>query len=167
MMSATAAALASAFSFIVFLLMAIWYVVPWLKSRGRADALTVLLWIHAFRYVALQIFSAQKFGFAVSDAARNQIAVGDVIGAILAVSAIIALRYKARIAIGLIWLFAAETAFDLVNSTIAGVSEHLFETAAALTWLILTFYVPILWISLGLIVWQLLIKQNEPEATSV
>src|SRR5262249_17808817 len=54
------------------------------------------------------------------------------------------------IAIGLTWLFAAETALDLANSTIAGINEHLFETAAALTWLILTFYVPILWISLGL-----------------
>jgi len=63
-------------------------------------------------------------------------------------------------------LFAAETAFDLANSTVAGVNEHLFETAAALTWLILTFYVPILWISLGLIVWQLLVNQNKPEATS-
>src|SRR5215468_2553775 len=167
MIYAIAAALASAFSFIVLLLMATWYVVPWLKSRGRADALTVLLWIHAFRYVALQIFSAQKFGFAVSDSARDQIAAGDVIGAILAVSAIIALRYKARISIGLTWLFAAETVFDLANSTIAGVNEHLFETAAALTWLILTFYVPILWITLGLIVWQLLISQKEPESTSV
>jgi hypothetical protein len=167
MIYAAAAALASAFSFIVFLLMATWYVVPWLKSRSRADALTVLLWVHAFRYVALQIFSAQKFGFAVSYSARDQIAAGDVIGAILAVSAIVALRYKARVSIGLTWLFVAATAFDLANSTIAGVDEHLFESAAALTWLILTFYVPILWISLGLIVWQLLIKQKEPESTSV
>ena len=166
MIYATSAALASTLSLIVFLLMATWYLVPWLKSRGRADALTVLLWIHAFRYVALQIFSAQKFGFAVSDSARDQIAAGDVIGAILAVSAIIALRYKARISIGLTWLFAAETAFDLANSTIAGVNENLFETAAALTWLILTFYVPILWISLGLIVWQLVSHGNEPKATS-
>ena len=55
----TAAILASTLSFIVFLLMATWYLVPWLKSRGRADALTVLLWIHAFRYVALQIFSTK------------------------------------------------------------------------------------------------------------
>src|SRR5215813_4225494 len=167
MIYTAAAGLASTLSFIVLLLMATWYVIPWLKSRSRAEALTALLWVQAFRYIALQIFSAQKFGFAVSDGARDQIAAGDVIGAILAISAIIALRYKARISIGLTWLFAAETAFDLANSTIAGVNEHLFETTAALTWLILTFYVPILWISLGLIVWQLLIKQNELEATSV
>ena len=162
MIYTAAAGLASALSFIVFLLMAAWYVVPWLKSRSRADALTALLWVQAFRYIALQIFSAQKFGFAVSDGARDQIAIGDVIGAILAVSAIIALRYRARISIGLTWLLAVETVFDLANSTIAGVSEHLFETAAAVTWLILTFYVPILWVSLGLIAWQLYGRRHEP-----
>src|SRR5215468_3999733 len=66
-----AAGLASTLSFVVLLLMATWYVIPWLKSRSRADALTALLWVQAFRYVALQIFSAQKFGFAVSDGARD------------------------------------------------------------------------------------------------
>jgi hypothetical protein len=64
--------------------------------------------------------------------------------------------YKSRIAVGLTWLFVAATAIDLVNSTIAGVSEHLFASAAAVTWLILIFYVQILWITLALIVWQLL-----------
>src|SRR5215467_11931897 len=162
----TVALLASTLSFIVFLLMATWYLVPWLKSRGRADALTVLLWIHAFRYVALQIFSAQKFGFAVSDAARDQIAVGDVVGAILAVCAIVALRYRTRIAIALTWLFAAETLLDLVSSTMSGLRERLFETAAGVTWLILTFYVPVLWISLGLIAWQLYGRRHEPLTSS-
>jgi hypothetical protein len=151
-----AAGLASIFSFMVFGLIAIWYGIPWLKRRSRADALIALLWVHALRYIALQIFSAQKSGFAVSDGVRDQIAAGDVIGAILAVSAIAALRYKSQIAIGLTWLFVAATTIDLVNSTIAGVSEQLFASAASITWLILTFYVPILWISLALIVWQLL-----------
>src|SRR5262244_2354143 len=117
-----AAALASTLSFIVFASIVVWYVAPWLRTQSRADALIALLWVQVFRYVALQIFSAQKFGFAVSDSARDQIAAGDVIGAILALSAIIALRYKARISIGLTWLFAAETAFDLANSTITGVN---------------------------------------------
>ena len=156
------AGLASILSFVVFLLFATWYVVPWLRSRSRADALVPLLWVNAFRYIALQIFSAQHFGFAVSDGARDQIAAGDVIGAILAVAAIVALRYRLQASIGLTWVLAAETAFDLITATIAGVSEHLFETAAAVTWLILTFYVPILWVTLGLILWQLYSRRTEP-----
>jgi hypothetical protein len=163
MIYSVAAGLALILSFIVFVLIALWNVMPWLGSRSRGDALIALLWVHAFRYIALQIFSAQKFGFAVSDSARNQIAWGDVIGAILAICAIIALRYKARIAVGVTWLFAAQTVLDLANSTIAGVTENLFDSASGVTWLILTFYVPILWISLGLIVWQLLRRRVTTE----
>ena len=69
----SAAALASLLSFVVFALFAVWYIAPWLAVRQRAEALIPLLWIHAFRHIALQIFAAQKFGFAVSDAARDQI----------------------------------------------------------------------------------------------
>src|SRR5215510_10384681 len=157
-----AAALASTLSFIVFASIVVWYVAPWLRTQSRADALIALLWVQVFRYVALQIFSAQKFGFAVSDGARDQIAIGDVVGAILALSAIIALRRKARMAIALTWLCAAETFLDLANSTVAGLRESLFETAAGVTWLILTFYAPILWLSLGCITWQLYARRDQP-----
>jgi len=158
----SAAALASLLSFAVFVIAAVWYVAPWLGTLRRADALTLLLWIHAFRHVALQIFSAQLFGFAVSDTTRNHIAGGDVIGMILAVVTIIALRYRMRLAIVLAWAFVLETTVDLVSSTIAGVREELFATASGVTWLILTFYVPLLWVSLGLVVGQLYSRRREP-----
>ena len=160
----SAAALASVLSFVIFAIMAAWYVAPRMSSRQRAEALAPLLWVHSFRHIALQIFSAQKFGFAVSDAARDKIAAGDVTGMILAMIALVALHYRARIAPMLVWLFVAETLFDLVNSTIAGVREQLFASASGVTWLILTFYVPLLWVSLGLIVWQLYARRQEPLA---
>jgi hypothetical protein len=160
LMSATA--LASLISFALFALIAVWYVVPWLRSQPRAQALVPLLWVHAFRYVALQIFSAQKIGFAVSDGARDQIAFGDVIGSILAVIAIVALRYRLRMALVVVWMLVLESALDLANATIAGIGEQLFATASAVTWLILSFYVPLLWISLALIVWQLFSRRDEP-----
>src|SRR5712692_8462062 len=138
----SAAALASLLSFVVFAIMTVLYVAPWLATRQRAEALIPLLWVHAFRHVALQIYSAQQFGFAVSDGARDQIAAGDVTGMVLAVISIVALHYRARIAPLLVWVFVAETVFDLVNATIAGVREQLFATASGVTWLILTFYVP-------------------------
>ena len=160
----SAAGVATVLSFVIFAIMAIWYAAPWLGTQQRAEALAPLLWIHAFRHVALQIFSAQQFGFAVSNGTRDQIAAGDVAGAILAVTSIVALRYRARVAPLLVWVFVAESAFDLVNSTIAGVREQLFASASSVTWLILTFYVPLLWVSLGLIVWQLFSRRYEPMA---
>src|SRR5262249_27730836 len=138
------AGFANGLSLIIFAIMAIWYAAPWLATQQRADALAPLLWIHGFRHVALQIFSAQQFGFVVSDGARDQIAAGDVLGMMLALIAIVALHYRVRAAVVLVWAFVAETVLDLVNSTIAGVREELFATPSGVTWLILTFSVPLL-----------------------
>jgi hypothetical protein len=160
MSTSAAAGFASLLSFAVISTATIWYVVPWLRAQSLANALLPLLWVHVFRYVALQIFSAQRFGFLVSDGTRNAIAFGDVLGAALGLSAIVALRTGSRLATALIWVFVAESVLDLVNATVAGIREDLFSSASSLTWIILTFYVPVLWISLCLIVWQLLSRRD-------
>ena len=158
----TAGILAMALSFAAFIAAATWHVAPWLSRRGRADALVPLLWVHAFRHVALQILSAQKSGFPVSDALRDRILYGDVVGMVLAVLAIFAIRTRARSAVPLVWLFVVATILDLVDSMVGGMREGLLGQASGVTWLILTFYVPLLWTSLGLIVWQLLRRRGEP-----
>jgi hypothetical protein len=158
----SAAAIANVLNFVVFIMIAVWYVSPWLAARPRSEALTPLLWVQAFRHVALQIFSAQKFGFTVSDSARDQIVTGDAIGMLLAVAAILALRYRWRVAPFLIWLLAAETAVDLVYTAALGAREQLYASASNLTWLIVSFYVPLLWVSVGLIIWQMLSRRDEP-----
>jgi hypothetical protein len=77
----TAAALvAMVLSFVVFTAAAAWYAVPRMRAVALAAAITPLLWIHAFRYVALQLISAQEFGFAIPDLTRDQIVFGDLIG---------------------------------------------------------------------------------------
>ena len=151
----SAALLAMTLSFAAMVAAAAWYLVPWLKVTDRATGLTALLWVHAFRYVALQIFSAQQFGFAVSDTGRDQIAIGDVIAALLAFGAIAALRYWVRLQVPILWMFVLVAAADLLHSTFVGMREQLFASASGVTWLILTFYVPLLWISLALVVWRL------------
>ena len=159
----SAAALANILNFIIFGLM---YVVPWLANKERAEALTLLLWVQAFRHVALQIFSAQHFGFAISNGARDQIVAGDLIGMLLAVVAIGALRYRMRIAPILIWLVVLETAFDLIYTSFLGVQENAYASASNVTWLIVSFYVPALWVDLGLIVWQMYSRRKEPLAVT-
>ena len=80
-----AQASAQLLSLIVLATAARWYLVPWLKSRTRADALIALLWVHVFRYVALQVFSAQRDGFPISDSGAMEIVIGDVVVCILPV----------------------------------------------------------------------------------
>ncbi|HLX17548.1 MAG TPA: hypothetical protein VKS24_20350 [Bradyrhizobium sp.] len=156
-----AAALATALNFGIFTLIAVWYVAPWLQSQQRTTALSALIWVHVFRDIALQIFSAQKFGFAVSDPTRDMIALGDVTGALLALISLLALRYRPRMAPFLVWLLILETVADLLYGTVAGSQEQIFEKASGVTFMILASYVPLLWVSLALTTWQLLSRRSE------
>lgn len=151
-------------SLVVFVTIALWYVVPWIKKQARADALIPLLWVHVFRYVALQAFSAQQAGFPISDGGRDAIVYGDLLGMILAMAAILALRHRVRFAIPLVWLLVVETMTDTVENVSHGMREHLFGLANGVTWLVLSFYVPLIIVSLGLIVWQLISRRSEPVA---
>jgi hypothetical protein len=71
---ADASLVVTAISFVVFILVAVWYAAPWMSRRSLAIALGVPLWIHAFRYVTLPVFSAQRFGFHIPDNLARQIA---------------------------------------------------------------------------------------------
>ena len=119
-----AAEIATALNFAIFTLVAIWYVAPWLGTQQLAAALTPLVWVQVFRDVALQIFSAQHFGFLVSAPTRDMIAYGDVAGTILALISLVALRYRARIATFLVWVLVLETVADLLYATIAGLMSN-------------------------------------------
>jgi hypothetical protein len=60
-----------------------------------------------------------------------------------------------------VWILVLEAVADLLYGTIAGLNEQIFEKAFGVTWIILAFYVPILWVSLVLTVWQLYSRQSE------
>jgi hypothetical protein len=148
-------------SLIVFAAAARWYVVPRLRNLTRADALSALLWVHVFRYVALQVFSAQRDGFPISDSGALEIVIGDVAGAVIAFAAITLLRYRVRLAIPLAWLLALETVYDTVTNIQGGVREHLMGAASGATWMVLTYFVPMVVVSCVLLVWQLYARRGE------
>jgi hypothetical protein len=146
---------------IVFAAIARWYVIPWLNGLARADALTALLWVHVFRYVALQVFAAQHDGFPISDGGAMEIVVGDVAGAVIAFIAIGLLRRRIRFAVPLVWLLVLETAYDTVTNIHGGVQEHLMGAASGVTWMVLTFFVPMVVVSGVLMAWQLYARRGQ------
>lgn len=162
----TAALLAMILSFVVYGTAAFWYAVPWMRAAPLAAAITPLLWVHAFRHIALQLFSSQEFGFDVPDLTRNEIAYGDLAGMVLALSTLYALRYRWRLAVPLAWVFVAATIVDLGNAAVMGIVEDLFDKAFDVSWFILTFYVPALWVSVALVAWRLWTREAEPAAGS-
>jgi hypothetical protein len=162
-----AQAAAQFISLFVFIAAARWHVMPWLNGRPRADALIALLWVHVFRYVALQVFSAQQSGFPISDDGAMEIVVGDIAGAAIAFGAIVLLRRRSGLAVPLIWLLVAETAYDTVTNIHGGVREHLMGAASGVTWMILAFYVPMVVVSSVLIAWQLHARRGESLGSAV
>jgi hypothetical protein len=156
-----AQAAAQLMSLIVLGFVARWYAMPWLNSRSRAEALTTLLWVHVLRYVALQVFSAQRDGFPISDAGAMEIVRGDVAGAVLAFVTIALLRWRMRVAIWVSWLLVVETAYDTVTNIAGGMREHLMGAAGGVTWMILTYFVPMVVVSGVLLAWQLFSRRGE------
>jgi hypothetical protein len=153
-------------SLFIYGFIARWYVMPWLKALGRADALIVLLWVHVFRYVALFTFSAQHDGYPISDVAAFEIVVGDVAGAALAFGAIIALRYRSYLGLVLSWLLAIETIFDLIIGIHRRILEPLRANVGGVLWLVLVFFVPMIIVSLAMLIWQLYARRGEPLSDS-
>ena len=162
----TAAALvAMTLSFVVFATAAAWYAVPRMRAVALAAAITPLLWIHTFRYVALQLISAQEFGFGIPNSTRDQIVYGDLVGMVLALATLYALRFRWRSAIPLAWVFVVATVLDLSNAAVMGIREDLFDKATDVSWLILTFYVPALWVSVMLVAWRLWTREGSGSLT--
>src|SRR5262245_9103669 len=156
-----AAELAMTGSFVVCAVVAYLFVVPWARTVGGREALVPLLGVHTGRHVALQLLSAQQLGaFGISEAGRDEIIYGDGAGMILAVVAAVAVHQCWRSWRTFTWAFVAATAVDLGNSLVVGLREELFGVAQNVSWLILTFYVPLLWVTLALVVWGLIVLRD-------
>ena len=81
---------------------------------------------------------------------------------VLALAAIVVLRHRSRLAIPLVWLLVVTTALDTVLNISGGIRENLFGAATGVTWMVVSFYVPLLMASLGKTLWQLFARRGEP-----
>lgn len=160
-----AAQLAMTANFATLIFASARFVAPWLRRQSLGAALAPLLLVHTGRTIALQLYSAQYHGFPIPDSARNQIVWGDQLGFALALAALVALWLRPEWAKAVTWLLVAETVLDLGNALRLGLAYHLLGTATDLSWLILTFYVPVLWVSTGLMVWLLVIRRAPATAS--
>ena len=156
-----AAQLAMTINLVTLVVLAVWRFVPWSRERSLAGALTPLVAIHTGRTVALQLYSSQANGFDVSDSTRNEIIWGDFAGAVLAIVTLVLLWLAPRYVRPVAWALVVITVVDLLNALIEGIREELLGKATDVSWLILTFYVPLLWVSIGLVAWLLATRRGD------
>ena len=113
--------LSIAMGLVSYTLIAKWYLMPWLASLSRDEALTRLLLIHTFRYLGLAFLipgvTAEHLDARFADPA----AYGDLLAAILALAAIITLRLGWSVSTPLVWIFNLVGMLDLLNALFQGV----------------------------------------------
>jgi hypothetical protein len=142
-------------SLVAYALIAWWYGAPRLARLPREVALVPLVWIHAFRIVGGTILAPGAVDSAVPNDFRTMIGLGDMATAVVALLALIALRFRVQGAVALVWLCLTVGLLDTVNAIIQSMRYSVFTHGLGVNWVIVTSYVPALLVSSVLIFIQL------------
>jgi hypothetical protein len=140
-------------SVVVYGLVAKWYLSPRLASLPLPAALQPLLVLHAFRHLGMVFLVPTVVGPALPASFAVPAAYGDLLAGLLALAAILALRWRSPIGIPLVWLFSVVGLLDLINAFYQGLSNDVELSSA---YYIPTFIVPALVITHLMIIRMLL-----------
>jgi hypothetical protein len=118
-----------------------WFIRPWLQGKPARTALSILLLPQLFRHVGITLLSPEVVDPTLPEAFARQVATGDAIAALLAWSALIALRVGWRYALAVVWLFNLVGLTDMLLNLAHGarlqVADHLGSA-----WFGIAFVVP-------------------------
>jgi hypothetical protein len=135
------------FSFLVYGLLAWWFVWPWLRSVDRTTAFTALTFVHALRSIGATVLVASVAGTALPRDFATAVAYGDLATTVLAVITLVALRRRLSFAIALVWITNIVGAVDLLNALVGGITANVATLGMGSFWYVVVFLVPILWIA--------------------
>jgi len=141
-------------TFVVYGLVAKWYVSPRLATLPLGAALQPLLVLHALRHLGMVFLVPTVVGPALPASFAVPAAYGDLLAGLLALAAMGALRTRSSIAIPLTWLFNVVGLLDLINAFYQGLSNDVQLGAA---YYIPTFIVPALVIT-HLMIFRMLVR---------
>lgn len=149
-----------ALSLLVIALLAAWYLGPALSTRPLHIAIGVLLIPHAFRHVGLVFMVPGVVSPDLAQGFASSAGFGDLAAALLALTAMVALRLHLPGALLVAWIFSIVGIVDLANALRqAEVIPH-FQAA----WYIPTFFVPLLLVTHLMIVVRLIRAARGAEA---
>ncbi len=151
-----------AMSLFVLALIAAWYVAPWLARLSATTALSILLLPHAFRHIGLSFMVPNLNSGGLPEAFASGAGYGDLVSAVLAIAALLALRWGWAVAVPLVWVFNIVGTVDLANALRQ--VEVIGHFGA--TWFIPTFFVPVLLVTHAMIFARLLNVSGRPAVSS-
>jgi hypothetical protein len=141
-------------SFLVYGLVARWYVTPRLAPLPLHAALQPLLVLHATRDLGMVFLVPTVVGPVLPAGFAVPAAYGDLLAALLALAALVALHARAPISLPLTWLFNVVGLLDLINAFYQGLRNDVQLGAA---YFIPTFAVPALVIT-HLMMFRMLVR---------
>ncbi len=123
-----------------------WYIAPALSERSLGEKLGPLLLVHAFRFLPLAIFlPGQVTGDFPAGLARL-IAYGDFIAGLLALTAVLAWRYRPAHGFWTTALFSFVGTADMAVVLTAAMRAEFYDLPLGVIYYIPTFYVPVLFV---------------------
>jgi hypothetical protein len=138
------------------------YLSPPLRAMRRERALTALLIPHLFRFMGLCFLVPGVVAASLPRAFAAPTAYGDLIAAILAIMATLALYGGRSWAIPVVWVFNVWGTLDLLLAFYQGeIGVRIDPGSLGVAYFIPTVFVPALLIFHGLIFWLLLRKSEE------
>jgi hypothetical protein len=147
---------------VVYALAARWYVWPRISPLPPAVALVPLVWVHVFRFIGGSILAPGSVGPGVPAKFREMVGDGDMVTAVLALIAVIALRTKGSRAIWFVWVFVVVGLLDTGNAVVQSMRYSVFDDPLGVNWVIVTAYVPALLVTSYLMIVELLRSRRAP-----
>jgi hypothetical protein len=133
------------------------YLLPKLRVMPRTDALLALTTPHLFRFIGLSFLIPGVVSPSLSPAFAGPAAYGDLIAAVLAGIAVLALAARVSWAIPIAWVFNAWGTLDLLHAIYAGqIGVGIDPGSLGATYFIPTVLVPPLLVTHVLMFWLLL-----------
>ena len=143
-------------SVVVFGIVVVWYVWPYLTKFPRNSALIPLLFVQVPRYLGMTLLVAGMVDPNLSREFRSNAAYGDLSAAALAFASIFALRGNWRIAIPLVWVANTWGFLDLLNGVRGVLQLNVSSYNLATFWYVYTFYAPLVLVSDLMTFWILI-----------
>ncbi len=141
-------------------LIAIFWFIPWSRENPFHKGLVLLTVPHVFRYIGLSFLIVGVTNSPLDPRFALPAAYGDLITAILAVIAVMALLAKFRYAVSIVWVFNIVGFIDFLIAVTQGLRyTHPAEMGA--TYFIPILAVPLLFVSHLLIFWMLIAKNRK------
>src|SRR5438552_2660404 len=110
-------------SITVYLILSYFFVLPYLKTKSRHVALTILTLPHLIRHIGMTLLiPGVVVGANLNQNFATSTAIGDYITLILAIISIIALQKKSKLAIPMVWILNLCGLTDIILAGAKGIT---------------------------------------------